>query len=169
MKINDKLAKAAKQAGICDEWYGKIKAGVNNRQLADLYISGLKFCLERNYPDKEIIKEHFGDIAHDYGVYVDEWIELANVKKVVALGDSSGNIVCDKFNVGDIYVANDSELNIRLKDHSITRIDIYDDAVVNIDISDEARVWINEHNSNELHITKNGNPQIKIIDKTNKN
>lgn len=168
MKINDILAKAARQAGICEEWYGKIKAGANKNQLADLYIKGLKFCLERNYPDKSIIKEHFGDIAHDYGVYVDEWIELDNVKKIVALGNSSGNIVCDRFNVGEIFAANDSELNVKLKDRSITRIDIYDNAVVNVFISDEARVWINKHNANGLNIRKSGNPQIKIVDKTNK-
>lgn len=169
MNINDKLAKAAKEAGICDEWYGKIKAGSDKRQLADLYIRGLKFCLERNYPDKTIIKEHFGDIAHDYGVYVDEWVEIANARKIILLGQSSGKIVCDKYNVGEIFVANDSEANIRLAGHSITRIDVYDNANVNIDISGDARIWVNSHNAKGIHISKSGNPQIKIIDKTIKN
>lgn len=169
MKINDKLAKAAKEAGICDEWYGKIKAGSDKRQLADLYISGLKFCLERNYPDKTIIKKHFGDIAHEYGVYVDEWVDIANARKIILLGQSSGKIVCDKFNVGEIFVANDSEVNIRLDGNSITRIDVYDNANVNIDISGDARIWVNSHNAKGIHISKSGNPQIKIIDKTSKN
>ena len=167
MKINNILAKTAKQAGICDEWHDKIlNSGADKKRLAELYISGLRFCLKNNYPTNDIIQTQFGDIAHDYGVYVDEIINATNPRRIIALGKTNGSITSNKATFAEIFAKHDADIVMHLTEYSFTRIDVFDNASVEIFISDNARLFINNYQTKGIiKIHESGTPQIKKVDK----
>lgn len=168
--LNRKLAKIAKKCGICREWHNKIlDSGIDKRKLAELYIAGLKFCLKNDFPNNGIIKDKFSDIAHDYGIFVDECIDLANVRRVIALGNVYGQVKNNQCGFTEIFAKHDTDIILHLADNSFTRVDVFDNASVEVFISGKARLWLNNYQTKGIiRINESGSPQVKRVDKQTK-
>jgi hypothetical protein len=168
MKIAKELAKEAKKNGICDTWYNELKILEDKRAMVQMYLNGIDFCLANDYPDNEYIRANFKGMMEEFGVFLDDNIDLVNVKKCVALGATKGRIEVNGFGVSEIFVKHESALNITAKDNAFVMIDVFDDGVVMIDAQDNAKICVNKYGNARIHSNKVDSAMIKIIEKHKK-
>lgn len=143
--LSKTLAKEAKKRGICKEWHTALKLLTDRKAMVEMYLRGIDFCLKNDYPANDFIKEHFGDIAPQMGVFVDCEISVENKPKSVCLGATFGIIKTNAFSVSEIFAKHQSELNVLAADNAFVMVDVFDDAVVNIHAHDRAKVCVNKY------------------------
>jgi hypothetical protein len=167
--ISKELAKKAKRLGICKEWHDRLKTTDDRRRMIEMYIKGIDFCLSNDYPGNEYIKSNFGDIIHDYGVFVDDNIDLKNIKRCVALGNTEGRIEITEYGVCEVFVKHNSRLAITAKDNAFIEVDVFDNSVINVSASDNARICINKYTGSAIEgMIQIDNAIIKINEKLKK-
>lgn len=147
MKVVKELARKAKADGICKPWYNELVKLHDSdvAAMAEMYLKGIDFCLANNYPDNEFLRTHFKGKMEQYGVFLDDNINIENKPKCVCLGASHGRVVTNGFEVCEIFIKHDSELNVIAKDNAFVMIDVFDNAVVNVYASDRAKVCVNSY------------------------
>lgn len=146
-KVNQSLFAQAKELKMCDEvhryWYGK-SLPVND--LANLMYRNLDFCIDNRWPSKETLKTHFSDDERRRnGVLVDDEWSLLNTTFAVIVGDSNAKARYNAFNVGKIYVMDNSRCEITVKGHASLTIHVYDTASVSVAAQEHAHVLLVEH------------------------
>lgn len=166
--ITKQLAKRAKEHGICTQWYNDLKNLEDKDALVEMYIRGLDFCLEHDFPSNEFIRRNFKGIMERHGVFLDEAVELVNPSKCVALGDTNGKVEATGFGVVEVWAKHDAALNIMARGNSFVMVDVYDAAVVNVYAYDRAKVCVNRHGGK---VTYNAADEavVKFRDKTTTN
>lgn len=171
MKIAKELAKEAKRKGICEPWYNDLKMlGDNKKAMVAMYVKGIDFCLSNDYPNNEYIRENFKGIMEDFGVFLDDTINLVNYKRCIALGRTKGRVEIASYGVCEVFAKHDSELRIIAKDNAFVEIDIFDNAVVYVHAQDRAKVHINRYGGNIISDPiEDGNlAMVKIVEKHKK-
>lgn len=157
-KMIKALAKDAKKHGICKEWHSRLKlmSPDDKRGLVQMYLDGIDFCLNNNYPSNDFIKRYFSDVAVEMGVFVDKDISVENSPKCVCLGTTCGIIKTSDFAVCEIFAKHEAELNVTASGDSFIVIDVFDNAVVNIHTFDRAKVCVNRYGGiiNEIFTEK---------------
>lgn len=84
-KVTKHLAKAAQANGICTPWLNELKSLDDKDALVDMYIRGIDFCLEHDYPSNDFIRENFKGVMEKHGVFLDDAIALQDQSKCIAL------------------------------------------------------------------------------------
>lgn len=171
MKIAKELAKEAKRKGICEPWYNDLKMlGDNKKAMVAMYVKGIDFCLSNDYPSNEYIRENFKGVMEDFGVFLDDTINLVNYKRCIALGRTKGRVEIASYGVCEVFAKHDSELRIIAKDNAFVEIDIFDNAVVYVHAQDRAKVHINRYGGNIISDPiEDGNlAMVKIVEKHKK-
>ena len=169
MKIAKKLAREARRLGICDEWHSELKKLTDKRAMVEMYVAGLDFCLSNDYPSNEYIRSNFKGVMEEYGVFLDDEIDVYNPKQLVALGSTVGQVNVTEYNVSRIYVKHNSTLNIRIADNAFALIDVLDEAKVIIEVAGNAKVCVYLYGSGSADTkTKEDDSTIKIINKQQK-
>ena len=116
MEIKEKLMADAKQNDICAEGYSHMRASDRN-MLIEYYVANPDWCLERNFPQLEVLTEHFSD-CEDKGVYVNKTFkgELLNDLQVYVFHHCKGTIKVglnvEKAILPMLYIANGCRLRI---------------------------------------------------------
>jgi len=113
----------------------------------EMYLKGLDFCMEKNFPDNNFIRKHFKGSMEEFGVHLDDTIDVLNPKRLVALGSTSGVVTVNKFAVAQITVNNDADITIKAQDNSFVMVDVWGNANVRVYSSGSARVRANRHSS----------------------
>lgn len=167
MNIGKELALAAKKYGLCEEWFDEMKPLKDKGKLLDMYVRGIDFCLANDYPSNDYIRKHFKGEMEAFGVHLDDSIEALNPERIIALGESSGRIVVDSYNVCEVFVKHSSCMTIEAKGHSFVMIDVFDDTRLNVTGSEEAKVCVNRYGG-EISFNQEGNSRIKIVEKHKK-
>lgn len=67
--LKEKLMNIARAKGICDEGYEELTNTVDKSAMVDYYIANPDWCLERDFPSLQMLKESFSD-CEDKGVFV---------------------------------------------------------------------------------------------------
>jgi hypothetical protein len=168
MKLSKELAKKAKQFNICQEWHDELKTLEDKRAMVRMYLKGIDFCLANDYPSNDYIRRNFGDIMNEFGVFLDDNIDLVDMEKCVALGATKGHIEIDNFSVSEIFIKHEAALNIIAKDNAFVMIDIFDNGVVAIHAQDNAKVCVNKYGASTIHSNKVGSAMVKVIEKYKK-
>jgi hypothetical protein len=168
MKLSKELAKKAKQFNICQEWHDELKMLEDKRAMVRMYLKGIDFCLANDYPSNDYIRRNFSDIMNEFGAFLDDDIDLVNVKKCVALGTTKGRVEIDNFSVSEVFIKHESALNIIAKDNAFVMVDVFDNAVVMIHAQDNAKVCVNKYGNATIHSNKVGSAMVKIIEKHKK-
>lgn len=171
MKIAKELAKEAKRKGICESWHDDLKKlGDNKKAMVAMYVKGIDFCLSNDFPSNEYIRENFKGIMEDFGVFLDDTINLVNYRRCIALGRTNGRVEIASYGVCEVFAKHDSELRIIAKDNAFVEIDIFDNAVVYVHAQDRAKVHINRYGGNIISAPiVNGNlAMVKIVEKHKK-
>jgi hypothetical protein len=143
--ISKELAKQAKQKGICKEWHRQLKTLNDKREMVKMYIKGIDFCLSNDYPSNKYIVENFGEIIHEFGIFVDGEVDLKNHERCIALGKTKGHIETNEYNVCEVFVKHNSELTIVAKDSSFVMVDIFDNSIIHVQAQDNAKIIVNKY------------------------
>lgn len=170
MSIGRKLAAEAKKKGICKAWYDELNCyGDNLDKMLEMYLKGIDFCLENDYPDKGIIAKHFKGKMEASGVYLDDTIDVWDVPKVVALGATRGNVHATGYGVTEVFATNDAELDILPKENSFVMVDIWGSATVRVRSYHRATVCVNIYSANaKVECHRNDDSLIKLRNKYDK-
>lgn len=167
MKINKELAYEAKRNGICSEWFNRLLQTEDKGELLKMYLEGIDFCLSNNYPSNEFIRANFKGYCEKYGVFIDDEINSVNLRYLVALGTTEGQVEYNGFEVGQAFIKNQSKVQIIATGNSFLMVDIFDAAEIKVEAREHAKVCINQYGGRVETITE-GNGVVKVIRKHSK-
>lgn len=159
MNVSEMLKDEAIKYGLCVAWTNEW-GSPTKEQLVDMYIKGLDFCILNNYPSNKFIKEHFGKIAEDKGVYTDKKLDIINPPIAILNGKCTGTITLSGFISRDIYVRHNSRIKIVIKDAAKASIRIYDNAYVTIENETGSRIFAYKYSTDSTIVTT-GNVLIR--------
>jgi hypothetical protein len=171
MNISKRLARQAKRFNLCPEGKNEIMALASledKSAMIRIFLKNLDFCLANDYPDTEFIRRYFGDIMHEFGIFADEPFDMANMKRCVALGASSGRVEASGFQVSEIFVKHESVLNIVAGDRAMIMVDAFDHAGVHVEASGNAKVCVNRYGNARVTGEKTAEAGVRIIEKQKK-
>ena len=168
MNLSKKLAKQAKTFDICQEWHDELKTLKDKAAMIKMYLKGIDFCLSNDYPNNEFIRANFKGVMEEYGVFLDDSIDLVNAEKCVALGNTVGTIEINEFATSEIFIKHNSELTIIAKNNAFVVVDLFDNATVHVQAHDTAKVCVNRYGDSTVEHQNVGGGVVKIIDKHKK-
>lgn len=155
----------AMQKGMCQSWENKWKNNMTDAELADLYIRGLDFCIEQNFPSNEYIVENFDKtFLNKNGIYVnDDNIKVSDLSGIfVVQGESAGEMHFGHYDAATIWVRHESELMIDVHGFAWVFVHVLDDSKVSVYQYGDSNVTIKNHSKTSSVITT-GN--VKYIEK----
>lgn len=151
MGLSDELKQGAINLGLCELWQ-KTWGNPNEDLLLVKYVKGIHWCMERGYPSTEYIIDNFGvDKLEEYSIYVDKKAASENEPTIIIRGDSDFDITYDYYNVGAVWIGDNSKAIIHAKENAIVNVHMYDAAEVEIVREDNAKV----------HVYRDGNKVIE--------
>lgn len=169
MGIGKDIARIAKSHNICQEWHDRILTTKEKEELIEMYLKGIDFCMEYDFPPLDFVKKNFTGLMEEYGIYADTTFDSDFKKKVVVLGDCNGTVTAGGYRTCEVFVRHISRVKVMATDHAFVVVNVYDKAEVEISASDESKVcvygWI-KHPETQVKITKEGNARVKLIEKT---
>lgn len=168
VRFNLLFAREAEKLAGCNEGVKQIEAAENPADMADCFLSKIDFCLAKNFPDKELLKEHYRTALEEKGVYIDREVRLQNEKAVekvngVFLGDCDAEVAAGRFAVSRLYVKHTGRLKVTACDHAFVMIDALDDARVEVSAGTDTRVCVNLYARATVSVTGTG--RVRVIHK----
>jgi hypothetical protein len=162
MDIKEELLEGALAAQGCEDGMAQLGEAMDKEEMLQCFIDRVDFCLAKDFPTKEFLKEHFGEVLHKKRIYADERVEIRGGNAIL-LG--SCEAVCDLegYAVSRLYVKHDTRMEIRARDNAFVMVDVLDDAEVEVHCKDEAKVVVNLYA--RAKATREGNGYIKIVHK----
>lgn len=140
--LNKELKNKAVSLGLCAKWTGEWNEK-NKDELCEMYVRGLDFCIEHDYPSCEYMRENFSGVMERHGIYVDKDFDEAFVNGIVVLnGKCSGDIIVKDYDAATIHVRHDSFVRITATGHSKVFVKVYDDAVVQVAQEGKAKAYL---------------------------
>lgn len=166
-KLSKELTKQALAAGAKKDCsiYQKLQAVERRTDLVQIYLDGIDFCLSNDFPSNDYIRKNFRGAIEQHNVYLDGFAALVNPKQVVALGETSGTVKIDEYNVCQAYIKHNSKLKIKAVDHSFVMIDVFDDAGVEVQASGDAKVCVSRYGNSVVIFDEKDSARVKIIEK----
>lgn len=140
MELSEVLKQNAINLGLCELWQNRW-GNPDEDLLLMKYIKGIHWCMERNYPLASFIVEKFGiEKLEEYSIYVNKKTTSENKPSVIIRGDSEFEITYDYYNVGAVWIGNDSKATIHAKENAIVNVHVYDNAEVDVIREGNAKV-----------------------------
>lgn len=115
--LKEQLIQAALAKGVCAEGYKHMVDSPDKDAMVNYYVANPDWCLERSFPDIEVLRDHFRDVTK-MGVYVDHTFhgEVLNDLQTYIFHNCKGTIKVglnvDKAIIPMLYLANCCELEI---------------------------------------------------------
>ena len=156
-KVSIELKKRATGLGLCDNWIEEWgNPGLDD--LCEMYVKGIDFCIEHDFPSCQYMKEHFDGVMQEHGIRVDEFFILYNPPVLIANGRCDGKVKVDGYAVSDIYARHESVLEIDVSGNAVVSIETYDNCVLKVRSSDRSKVFVYDHGGS---IEREGNVIVK--------
>ena len=128
-ELNIALREMARNAGLCDEWFGNWKDEDTIDMCLDRFIRGFDFVVKNDYPNLEFIRKNFNvNDLHRHNIYLDEGVIIDDAQNgyYVFLGDCKATLVADGFKAVTVYCRHDSEVNVRAMGGARVFVTYYD-------------------------------------------
>lgn len=128
-ELNIVLREMARNAGLCDEWFGNWKDDDTIDVCLDRFIRGFDFVVKNDYPNLEFIRKNFNtNDLHRHNIYLDEGVIIDDAQNgyYVFLGDCKATLVADGFKAVTVYCRHDSEVNVRAMGGARVFVTYYD-------------------------------------------
>ncbi|MCM1295792.1 MAG: hypothetical protein NC311_09650 [Muribaculaceae bacterium] len=115
-ELKRQLMEMAREKGICVDGYAQMRTD-NVEELVGYYIQNPDWCLERDYPTLDFLRENFSDIE-DKGIYIDKTFhgEILNDRQAYIFHNCKGTIKVglnvEMAIIPMLYVANNCRLRI---------------------------------------------------------
>ncbi len=132
MDIQEIILSAGKSAGMCNQFQSELLSGEKSiDELCAMYHRGLDFCIEKNFPSREIVALfNPTDLARN-GIYYDTTnYDILNQKHIVVNGNSDVDIYID--DISDIYVRDNSKVRLHIRNNAFVYVTIRDNAEVSV-------------------------------------
>lgn len=172
-RTHRQLLQDAQRNGICDAWYQQMRDEKDSRQLLDMYLRGIDFCLLHEYPGMDILKRYQAE-AQAAGIFVDcDGMRRRNPRKTVCLGATAGLVTFDDNHVGSLYIKHDSTITLTARDNAFVMVDLFDKASLVVEAWDDAKICVNVYAEDGtpgpmLDTKTGGDARIKVINKHKK-
>ena len=104
-RLNSELRGHAVSYGLCTQWQGDWQNNKSQQELIGMYIRGIDFCIEHDYPTVEYIKGNFDrSLLHQKHIFVEEPVTGANNGAYVLSGKCSGKFSFSKFTAATLHL-----------------------------------------------------------------
>jgi len=132
MELQQELKVMAVSLGLCQQWQDQWGMP-DSDELVGKYVEGIDFAIQHDFPSIEYIESNFSkEVLRRNGVYCNDKI-IGKKRVMVLLGNSSGEIRLNDFEVVTVYARHDSEVKISVSDFASVLVYAYDNAKVTID------------------------------------
>lgn len=165
--VKEELIAQAKEKGICGPWAARMAGMKTLSGLVSLYVRGIDFCFDNDFPTLDYMKRHFKGICEKRGLYVEgEDIRLKNPLPAILVGDTKADIRYDSYSVGRVYLKHTAMATIEAADHAIIlAIDCFDTSHVDIKASGSAKVTVYLYGESTCNAEETDGAQVKIVRK----
>lgn len=121
----------AKKAGACKKRGLDVIAASGSIQ--DLIMlmrtpQGIEFCMENRFPSLEVMQRYRDELASN-AVYIDSIHTVTGSGKVLVFGGEV-DIVCDGFDVLEVYATNDAFVNVVARDNAFVSVELHHNATM---------------------------------------
>ena len=139
--VKEELLNGALAVQGCADGLAQLGQATGKEEILQCFVDRVDFCLAKDFPTKEYLKEHFGDVLHRKGIYADERVEITRGNAIL-LGNCDATCDLEGYAVSRLYAKHDTHLEIWACDNAFVMVDALDDAAVNVHCKDEAKVVV---------------------------
>lgn len=150
--------------GLCRLWQIKLsKENITMEELAQLYFKGIDFCISKDFPTLDFLRQNFKGKCEPYGVFIDDpCVRERNREDLSLNGDCKADLFYSGYSVSRVYARHTSELNVTACGSAHVTIDIFDEVKLSISvIGTKARVLVNVYGNAQVQCTGSA----KIVNK----
>lgn len=156
------MIEAATMIGMCDMGKKDIKRRNGAAELSDYLVRHITWCFQRNFPPREILKEHFAGVQTPYAANDVKDCTFVDEPIVAIMGDSEATVIFTPATLhGRVFVRHDSKVSITA-DTKVT-VYAYDNAEVEIEATEDANVSVVLRGNAEVVNTQIDNVTIKKL------
>lgn len=142
--------------GMCR--YGQVELSRNNittERLARLYFKEIDFCIGKDVPTLDMLRQGFKGKGEPYGVFVDqEDVRERNREEIALNGNCKAELFFNGFTVSRVFVRHTSTARVTACGYAHLTIDVFDNAKLVVAVAGtKARVLVNVY----------GNAQVESI------
>lgn len=138
--INENMYKEAVSLGICDKWADKLKNEKPNK-MALMYFLGSDWSFKNDFPSLKLLHEY--SELEKYNLIFSEGLkEFKNEDHLAFFGKAKGKVIYNAFNVGELYVRHDAEVEIHVSNYAKIFVYLEDNAVLKITADNTSKVSI---------------------------
>lgn len=144
MEITEQLLADGIAKGLCNAWQAKLTPRADVRRLARLFIEGIDFCIGKDYPTLDFLRDNFKGKSEPYGVWIDDVVRLCDAKEAVLNGDCKGFLEYGGYTVCQLWVRHGSKAAVNVGDFAHLTIDMFDNSEIALAVTgDKAKVFVN--------------------------
>ena len=128
--LSETLKQQAVDLGLCRPWT-EAWGDCDQQALIDKFVKGIDFCLERNWPTSDFIKDNFDRaLLNANHIFVDEHMRLDDAPSGIYIlnGECSGSICFAPWTAATVYVRHKSNVTIIADDFAKVFVRVYDEA-----------------------------------------
>ena len=165
-KENELLNVLKYKYGLCPSGVEIFKNSQNDiNRLATACVKWVELFIEHESSSMILNKlnEEELKIFNKNGIYYNQDLTIVNQNEVILLGSCKVNFVSDGFSVNQIYVLNNSDLNLTTKNNSKTWINIYHKAMVNVSQLDLSNVHVVNYTNQKVNGKATSIREIKYV------
>lgn len=145
-RLSIELRQSAVGLGLCMEWQREWKDETDKQTLIDKYFEGLDFPMRFHWPSNKFIKENFEqELLRKNNILVDDTRSLLNPKEAVILGSSVAKIRVNGLSHSVVYLRDDSEVNLYIRNKAFVVVHLFEQAKINIRTYDTPNVLVLKH------------------------
>ncbi len=160
--VKEVLLEGARAVQGCADGMAQLGEAMGKEEMLQCFIDRVDFCLAKDFPTKEFLKEHFGEVLHKKRIYADEQVEIWGGNAIL-LGDCKATCELEGYAVSRLYAKHDTRLEIWVRDNAFVMVDALDDAAVSVHCKDEAKVVVNLYA--RATATSDGDGHTRIVHK----
>ena len=131
MELQEQIKQEGIKLGMCDKFV-EMWGEPDIKKLCEFYFRGQDFCIEKNFPSIELLKQHSNETAK-YGLYSSNGHSTSQ-PFVAVLGDAE--VTVDVCSSTDLTVRHNSVVVLRLYGKSLCYVSAHDNCKVIIDHKD---------------------------------
>lgn len=150
---------------ICIDGITELKQAKTTDDFLAIYLKYIDFCLSENFPSNSDLLQYGNDRLIAHGIYIDAKPNILNRNTAVVLGSSDGVGQYLWHSVGQVYMKDQSRLNLAVKHDAFLIIDVFDQAELTIHTSGNAKVLINIYGNAKVFPTQLDRSTINIVNK----
>ncbi|MCM1168785.1 MAG: hypothetical protein NC324_02500 [Bacteroides sp.] len=163
--LEKELAGMAKRKGICKEWHDRLAVMKDKDAMVEMYIRGIDFCLSNDYPGNDFIREHFKGMMEPHGVFLDDSVDVRNIKHCVLLGRCSGKVTVDGYKVSEVFLKDDAAVTLEVSGNAFVMVDMFDRSRLDVRACGNAKVCVNRYGGNVVNVLTGGDSAVKVKEK----